>query len=120
MFADDIMLFKSVPSEEGFTELQRDIDRLNAGVVGCHVKVQPTKCKALVVSYSSREIEAPVLTVCGEEIERVSEWKYIPWCIGRPEVVFCASVSAGCCEVEAHYWCHVPPLSKSSAHLCSV
>ncbi len=78
MFADDLFLIKATPKTSDFPVLQRDVDKVNGAVNDVHLSLQPPKCKALLFSVAPVVDSSPFpLTLAGEHLEWVTEWKYL-------------------------------------------
>jgi len=50
LYADDMLLFKTITSTGNYVELQEDIDTLNNWVTTNHLSFNTSKCKYMLIS----------------------------------------------------------------------
>ncbi|MCP4494297.1 MAG: reverse transcriptase family protein, partial [Gammaproteobacteria bacterium] len=84
MFADDIVLFKPIPSRNDLIAFQGDINVLHGAIQQIHLSFQPPKCKALIMSYGNRVDNSEIeLYLSGMKLEVVTESRYLGVVIDR-------------------------------------
>ena len=77
LYADDLLLFRPIQSQEDYHHLQDDIVMIEDWVYSNYLTLNPTKCKYMVVS-RKRCPSAPVsLMLSGTEMEKVDCFKYL-------------------------------------------
>ena len=77
LYADDMLLYKPVKSIEDFGHLQLDIDRISDWVSCNKLTLNPTKCKAMIISRKRNAVEPPQLVLNGAPLEQVETFKYL-------------------------------------------
>jgi len=50
LYADDMLLFKTITSTDDYVELQKDVDTLNNWVTTNHLSFNTSKCKYMLIS----------------------------------------------------------------------
>ena len=78
LYADDILLYRTVTSPNDYMILQNDINALSNWVSRNNLTLNPNKCKYLVISkLRKHSVEVPILTLNNEVLEKVSSFKYL-------------------------------------------
>ena len=78
LYADDILLYRPVQSQEDYVALQRDVDVLAAWSAGKRLMFNPKKCKAMLISCKRSKKTIPQqLLLNGSPIETVDCYKYL-------------------------------------------
>ena len=78
LYADDILLYRTITAPSDYEILQNDINTLSNWVSNNNLTLNPSKCKYLVISkLRKHSVEVPVLTLNNEVLEKVSSFKYL-------------------------------------------
>ena len=78
LFADDIALYRIIRSINDYSALQADIDAVSDCLAGKLLTLNPSKCCHLFISHKRiYSISPPCLTLNGQELARVSSYKYL-------------------------------------------
>lgn len=78
LYADDIVLYRTIYSIDDYQNLQSDVDALADSVSSLLLNLNPTKCKYIVLSRRRQTIlPAAPLTVMGSLLEEVPSFKYL-------------------------------------------
>ena len=78
LYADDMLLYRIINSSQDFRYVQQGIDNVGRWVTENDLSLNPTKCKAMIVTRrKSKATPVPVLQLYGEALERVFEYKYL-------------------------------------------
>jgi hypothetical protein len=78
LYADDILLYRSIKTENDYYILQQDIALLEAWISQRYLQLNPAKCKHIIVSRKHLPIQLSLqLRICGAPIEKVSSFKYL-------------------------------------------
>ena len=78
MFADDIVLYRTITSPSDFVHLQQDIDSLSMCITGKQLQFNATKCRQMFISRKrAHSLTPPSLYVDGTALLQVSEYKYL-------------------------------------------
>ncbi|MCP4473480.1 MAG: RNA-directed DNA polymerase, partial [Gammaproteobacteria bacterium] len=84
MFADDIVLFKPIPNRSDVSTFQNDVNLLHDSIQRMHLSFQPSKCKALILSYGNRVDNSEIeLYLSGAKLEVVTESRYLGVLVDR-------------------------------------
>ncbi|MCP4475453.1 MAG: reverse transcriptase family protein [Gammaproteobacteria bacterium] len=84
MFADDIVLFKPIPNRNDVLTFQNDVNLLHDAIQRIHLSFQPSKCKALILSYGNRVDNSEIeLYLSGAKLEVVTESRYLGVLVDR-------------------------------------
>jgi len=72
VYADDILLYKPITCMEDYASLQADIGAIHTSITTCHLTLNPSKCKHLIMS-RKRQPHLPPTGLClnGEVLELV-------------------------------------------------
>jgi len=79
LYADDMLLYKSVKCSEDYQQLQLDIDKISAWVDRNLLSLNPVKCKTMLLS-RKRNLSQPPQFLLNETplaLERVESFKYL-------------------------------------------
>ena len=78
MYANDILLSKPINHPDNYDDLQRDIDAIQECISKCHLTLNPSKCKYLIVS-RKREPHLPRtrLFIGRDVLEQVDSYRYL-------------------------------------------
>lgn len=77
LYADDILLYRKIYTEQDYAVLQQDVDSLGVWSLLNHLSFNPAKCKFMVLSRKEARTTPPPLNLLGSEIERVDSIKYL-------------------------------------------
>ena len=78
LYADDMLLFKPISSEDDYTNLQGDVDSLKDWSASHFLTFNPSKCKYMLLSKKNKPTKnPPVLTIDNIPIERTNSHKYL-------------------------------------------
>ena len=78
LYADDILLYHSIKTENDYYILQQDIALLEAWISQRYLQLNPAKCKHTILSRKHLPIQPTLqLRICGAPIEKVSSFKYL-------------------------------------------
>ena len=77
LFADDMLLYKIVKSQQDLEQLQSDIDKIHSWVNSNHLTLNPAKCKFMFVSRRRNPIQPLSLKLNGLPLEQVENFKYL-------------------------------------------
>ena len=78
LYADDILLYRTISSPADYGKLQVDIDILSSWITSNNLSLNIAKCKFLVISrLRKNSIPVPRLTLNSHPMERVSSYKYL-------------------------------------------
>ena len=77
LYADDIAYIKAVTSVQDSTDLQNDINRIDAELTAKFLDLNAAKTKLMQFSVSPVPPEPPVLSVRGNAVERVPNFRYL-------------------------------------------
>ena len=78
VYANDILLYRSIKTLEDYYILQQDIALLEAWISQRYLQLNPAKCKHIIVSRKRLPIQLSLqLRMCGAPIEKVSSFKYL-------------------------------------------
>jgi len=87
LYADDLLLFHPIKSQEDYHHLQDDILTIEDWVNSNYLTFNPTKCKYMVVS-RKRYPSVPVSLMLGsKEMEKVDCFKYLGLLLSSDYVV---------------------------------
>ena len=75
MYADDLVLYKTILSEMDWTDFQNDIARVSTWTVENHLTFNTSKCKCML--FSRKDLMMPRLFLLGQMIEQVTSYKYL-------------------------------------------
>jgi len=77
VYTDDILLFKPITCTEDYASLQSDIGATHMSITTCHLTLNPSKCKHLIVSRKRKPLLPPTgLCLNGEVLELVDHYRY--------------------------------------------
>ncbi len=77
IFADDMLLYKTINSQKDLNQLQSDINKVNEWVNSNHLALNPTKCKFMIVTRKRNPTWSPNLQLNGVELGQVENFKYL-------------------------------------------
>jgi len=77
LYADDILLYRTIKSKEDYMTLQKDVDALNSWSNDNYLKINTTKCKFMMSRKRGNSAPQHTLFLMGEPIEKVSSFKYL-------------------------------------------
>ena len=77
LYADDLLLFRTISGNEDFLHLQHDISLIENWVKCNHLTLNSTKCKYMVISRKRNPSSPQTLTLGGSDLERVECFKYL-------------------------------------------
>ena len=70
LYADDVLLYRQIHSEQDYAALQQDVNSLGVWSLLNHLSFNPVKCKFMVLSRKKVRTTPPPLNLFGSEIER--------------------------------------------------
>ena len=77
LYADDILLYRTIHTELDYAALQQDVDSLGVwSLLNC-LSFNPIKCTSMMISRKKVRATPPTLNLLGSEIERVDSIKYL-------------------------------------------
>ena len=76
LYADDIVLYRTIHTEQDYTALQHDVNSLGVWSLRNHLSFNPAKCKSMVLSRKKIQTTPPLLNLLGSDIEGVDSFKY--------------------------------------------
>ena len=77
LYVDDIVLYRTIHTEQDYTALQHDVNSLGVWSLCNNISFNPAKCKSMVLSRKKIQTIPPVLNLLGSEIEGVDSFKYL-------------------------------------------
>ena len=78
MFADDLLLYKSIADQSDFLAVQEDIAEVEKWSTANHLTLNPLKCKYLIISRKSKPLQPEVaLVLNGHTLGQVDIYKYL-------------------------------------------
>jgi len=78
VYADDILLYKPITCKEDYASLQSDIGAIHKSITTCHLTLNPSKCKHLIMSRKRQPLLPPTgLCLNGEVLELVDRYRYL-------------------------------------------
>ena len=77
LYADDMLLYKSMKSSEDYSHLQLDIDCNSDWVRRNNLMLNPTKCKAMTISRKRNSVYPTQFLLNGIRLEQVETFKYL-------------------------------------------
>ena len=78
LFADDLLLYKTISKQVDYTATQRDINAIAQWSDDNYLMLNPTKCKLMVISRKKRHPHtAPQLLLNGQLLDQVDTFKYL-------------------------------------------
>ena len=77
LFADDMLLYKIIKSQQDLDQLQSDVNRIQDWVSFNHLTFNPTKCKSMFISRKRNSIQPLSLHLNGVPLEQVESFKYL-------------------------------------------
>ena len=77
LFADDLLLHHLITSIEDFQRVQNDIDKLCNWLSFYKLSLNPSKCKAMLISRKKLPTVSPSLHVNGSVLQSVSSYRYL-------------------------------------------
>ena len=85
LVADDIVLYRTIHTEQDYTAaaLQHDVNSLGVWSLRNQLSFNPAKCKSMVLSRKKIRTTPPILNLLGSEIEGVDSIKYLGLTIKR-------------------------------------
>ena len=75
MYADDILLFKSIDHPDAYSDLQRDINTIHECTSTCHLTLNPSEYKCIVVSKRRQPHRPPVRLRLHNILEQVERYR---------------------------------------------
>ena len=76
LYADDLMLYKSIFCSQDFTELQDDISCIEKWSADNHLTLNSNKCKVMLISRKRSSLSLS-FTLYGNVLEQVDSFKYL-------------------------------------------
>jgi len=76
MFADDIVLYKSISSQRDSSDFQGDVDLVANWVKSNHLSLNVSKSKLMFIT-RSRSHQCPLILLQGARLEQVHHFKYL-------------------------------------------
>jgi len=77
LYADDMLLYKSVKCSEDYQQLQFDIDKISAWVDRNLLSLNPVKCKTMLLSRKRNLSQPPQFLLNETPLEQVESFKYL-------------------------------------------
>ena len=77
LYADDMLLFKTIKSNTDYNDLQQDIDSLNRWVTTNYLTFNDSKCKYMLLSRRKNPTHPPALKLNSSALERVYSYRYL-------------------------------------------
>ena len=77
IFADDMLLYRCIDSQEDVQYLQEDSDTTCHWVRNNHLALNPSKCKYMIVSRKRKQASTPTILLEGTPLERADTFKYL-------------------------------------------
>ena len=77
LFADDLLLHHLITSIKDFQRVQNDIDKLCNWLSFYKLSLNPSKCKAMLISRKKLPTVSPSLHVNGSVLQSVSSYRYL-------------------------------------------
>ena len=78
MFADDLLLYKSIADQSDFLAVQKDIAEVEKWSTANHLTLNPLKCKYLIISRKVRPLQPEAaLILNGHTLSQVDVYKYL-------------------------------------------
>ena len=78
LYADDIVLYRTIRSSGDYLHLQNDVNALTDCVSSSLLNLNPAKCKYMIITRKRQAILPPTpLTVMGNTLDKVSSFKYL-------------------------------------------
>ena len=77
LYADDMLLYKSMKSFEDYSHLQLDIDCISDWVCRNKLMFNPTKCKAMTISRKRNSVYPAQFLLNGIPLEQVETFNYL-------------------------------------------
>ena len=92
LFADDMLLNRTIGSSEDLQQIQSDVDRVNEWVISNHLSLNPVKCKTMLITKKINPIQPPQLQLNGILLNRwniLNIWEFFSplICPGRPILI---------------------------------
>jgi len=96
LFADDVLLFKPIKSNDDFYDFQKDIDAINSWTVINHLTLNTSKTKFMLIT-RTKSCQCPPLLLNGTQIERVSHFKYLGIWLSE-DLTWTKHIESICCK----------------------
>ena len=79
MFADDLLLYKTIYTVQDYLDLQADVDALAEWLVDYKLTLNVKKCKSLLISRkkSSFVLSCPPISINNSALEAVLSYRYL-------------------------------------------
>ena len=78
LYADDILLYRTILSNSDYSYLQSDANTVQDWVNCNHMSLNPSKCKFMLISRKRNRINnPPMITINGQILESVPTFKYL-------------------------------------------
>ena len=77
LYADDMLLYKTVRSNEDYYQLQSDIDKISMWVDKNHLSFNLMKCKSMLLTRKKNPSQPPKLLLNNMQIKQVETFKYL-------------------------------------------
>ena len=78
LYADDIVIYRTIRSSGDYLHLQNDVNALTDCVSSSLLNLNPAKCKYMIITRKRQAIIPPTpLTVMGNTLDKVSSFKYL-------------------------------------------
>ena len=77
LYADDILLYRPIRSDQDYSDLQIDINAISDWVDNNYLHLNVQKCKFMPVSRKRTQYLLPTLKLCGQELQKVDTYKYL-------------------------------------------
>ena len=109
LYADDLLLFRTVSGNEDFLHLQHDISLIENWVKCNHLNLNSTKCKYMVISRKKNPSLPQTLTLGGSDLERVECFKYLGLLLSA-NLSFSEHIQSMCMKAKKILWTSVPEI----------
>ena len=77
MYADDLLLYRTIQSPSDYQTLQAEIDALSDWISAHKLQLNCDKCKCMLVTRKRDSTMPTVLLISGQPLERVYSYKYL-------------------------------------------
>ena len=77
LYADDMLLYKSMKWFEDYSHLQMDIDCISNWVSRNKLMLNPTKCKSMTISHKRNSVYPAQFLLNGIPLEQVETFNYL-------------------------------------------
>ena len=78
LYADDVILYRPISKTEEYSDVQKDLNTLNAWSNSSRLLFNPLKCKYMVITRKkANSLVPPIITLGSSVIERTYSYKYL-------------------------------------------